>query len=119
MDKWQAQHTLWNSFKWKAYDENTVPDDAQMPYITYEAVSGSIGGTMNVSASLWDRSNRWDIVSQKADDIEKNINRQIPIIGGYLKVRKPENNFAVRRDDPSDTRIRRIILTVEMEFITE
>ena len=118
MDKWQAQNALWNSFGWDAYDENTVPDDATLPYITYEAVSGSIGGTMNVSASLWDRSNRWDVISKKANEIEQSINRQVKIDGGYMKVRKPENNFASRMNEPSDSRIRRIELMAEIEFIT-
>lgn len=117
MDKWQAQDALWNSFGWSAYDETVVPDDAVLPYITYEAVSGSIGGTMSVSASLWDRSHRWDVISKKANDIEKDINQEIKIDGGYLKVRKPESNFATRREDP-DELIRHIVLTVEMEFIT-
>lgn len=118
MDRWQAQDTFWNSFSWNAYDENTVPSDANLPYITYEAVTGSIGGTMSVSVSLWDRSNSWAVISKKADDIEKGINRQIKIDGGYMKVRKPASGFARRMDEPSDSTIRRIVLSVEIEFIT-
>ena len=118
MDRWQAQDTFWNSFSWNAYDENTVPSDANLPYITYEAVTGSIGGTMSVSVSLWDRSNSWAVISKKADDIEKGINRQIKIDGGYMKVRKPASGFARRMDEPSDSTIRRIVLSVGSIILT-
>ena len=36
MDKAQALHSFWSGFGLTAYDENTVPDGAQLPYITYE-----------------------------------------------------------------------------------
>ena len=35
MDKYQAINEFWNRFGVMAYDENTVPDDAELPYITY------------------------------------------------------------------------------------
>ena len=35
MDKQQAIHGFWSSFGITAYDENSVPDDAELPYITY------------------------------------------------------------------------------------
>ena len=31
MDKFQAQQSFWSSFGLTAYDENTVPDDAEYP----------------------------------------------------------------------------------------
>lgn len=41
MDRAQAIHSFWNSFGLKAYDENTVPDNAKLPYITYEVAVSS------------------------------------------------------------------------------
>ena len=38
MNKEQAIHFFWSQFGLPAYDENSVPDDAQMPYITYNVV---------------------------------------------------------------------------------
>ena len=42
MDKSQAVHDFWSSFGLTAYDENAVPDNAQMPYITYSVVTDSL-----------------------------------------------------------------------------
>jgi len=118
VDKWQAQQTYWSSFGLPAYDENTVPDDATMPYITYEALSGSLDGQMTVSASLWYRGNRWDQISQKAEQIQRQGNRQIKIDGGYMKARVPASSFANRMDEPSDKTVRRMQMSIEIEFLT-
>lgn len=118
MDKWQAQQAYWSSFGLTAYDETTVPTDAVEPYITYEAVSGSLDGQMSVSASLWYRGNRWDQISQKAEQIQRQGNKEIKIDGGYMKVRVPASNFAQRMDEPNDKTVRRMLLSVEIEFIT-
>ncbi len=123
MDKWQAQQTYWEGFGLPAYDELTVPDNASMPYITYEAVSGNIGATTTVSASLWYRSNSWAEISQRADAIAKAIYEDprsaIPIDGGYMKVRLPDGTMhSDRMDEPNDKDVRRIRFTVEIEFLT-
>lgn len=119
MDKWQAQQFYWESFGLPAYDANTVPDDAVMPYITYEAASGSLDGIIPITASLWYRSNRWDQISKKQSEMSKTMNRQIKIDGGYMKVRKPETNEAQRMDEPNDRLVRRMLLNVEIEFLSE
>lgn len=118
MDNWQAQQELWSSFGIEAYDENTVDPDAQMPYITYQAVDGSLGGSMLVSASLWYRGGSWAEISKKANQMKLGLNREIKIDGGYLKVRTPFANYAQRMDDPSDKDVRRVLISVEMEFLT-
>ena len=123
LDKWQAQHNFWSGFKIPAYDERSVPDDATMPYITYQAVGGAMGEQGSVSASLWYRSNSWDAISKKADEIIKaiydDVRPAIPIDNGYIKIRIPDTTyFAQRMDEPGDKEVRRIILTLEIEFLT-
>lgn len=119
MDKFQAQQSFWSSFGLTAYDENTVPDDAEYPYLTYQAVVGSLEGEMTVSANLWYRSHSWEEISKKALQIEKSINQVKRIDGGYIKVRKPDSNFAQRLREESDELVRRILLTVNIEFLSE
>lgn len=114
---WQAQQEYWESFGLPAYDENTVPDDAVLPYITYEARLGELDGDMQVSASLWYAGRSWADISDKATLIQKTGNKQIKIDGGYMKVRIPADNFAQRMDEPSSNLIRRIVLRVSIEFI--
>lgn len=118
MDKWQAQQEYWESFGLDAYDVNTVPDDAQMPYITYEAVIGSLDGVIPATASVWYRSHSWASISQKQTEMSKTMDRQIKIDGGYMKVRKSDNE-AQRMSDPESALIRRIVLNVEIEFLSE
>lgn len=122
MDKWQAQHSFWSSFSIPAYDQYTVPDNAQMPYITYEAFSGSLDEVKTVTASIWYRSTSWAAISAKADEIADYIYNMEPataIDGGRYKVRLPESMpFAQRMDDPSDRDVRRMVLNTEWEFLT-
>lgn len=121
-DKWQAQQEFWSSFGLPAYDELTVPDDAVMPYLTYEAVSGNLGARTQVSASIYYRSNSWAEISRKADQIAREIYNfapGIPIDGGFMKVRLPDGTmYSTRMAEPNDTSVRRIRFAVEMEFLT-
>ena len=120
MDKWNAQQYYWSSFGIPAYDRLTVPEDAEFPYITYEPASGSLDGVMLRSASVWYRGGHdWRGVTEKVLEIESTVERLIKIDGGYMKVRKPSSNFAQRMDDPDDPLIRRVVLNVEIEFLTE
>ena len=54
-DKEQTIHDFFNSFTWKAYDENTVPDDAEMPRITYGLATDSLDQVVSIAISLWDK----------------------------------------------------------------
>lgn len=122
MDKWQAQDAFWGSFGIPAYDQNTVPESAEMPYITYEAVGANLGAPQTVTASLWYRSRAWSQISQKTEEIARQIYNMPPSVeidGGRFKVRLPSDTaFGQRMDDPYDSDIRRMVLNVEMEFLT-
>lgn len=121
MDKWQAQQKLWESFDIPAYDEMTVPDDAIMPYITYEAVAGNMDAATQVAINLWYRSNSWVDISRKAQQIATaidNMPSSIKIDGGRMKVRLPNSAWGDRMEEPNDSGVRRIRIAVEIEFLT-
>ena len=122
MDKAQALHNFWSGFGLTAYDELTVPDDAALPYITYEVKTDSFENKLNLSASIWNRSTSWTVVEQKAADIAEFIQKQnpctIPIDGGRMYIVKG-TPFAQRMLDPSDDSVRRIVLSIDVEFLTE
>lgn len=105
-----------------AYDELTVPDDAVMPYITYEAVAGNLGAATQVAVNLWYRSNKWAEISQKAQQIATEIDQlpsSIKIDGGRMRVRLPDGvTWGDRMEEPSDRGVRRIRIAVEIEFLT-
>lgn len=117
MDKWQAIDTFWNSFNIPAYDQNSVPDNAVMPYITYEAVADRIGRPIPMTASLWYRSSSWVEISHKADEISDALIqvKTIPLDVGFLYLTRG-NPFAQRMADEDDT-VRRIYIVLMAEFL--
>ena len=120
MDKSQALNSFWSSFGLPAYDVNSVPDDAQMPYITYETATDSIDNRLPLSASLWYRHISWADISKKADEIAKYLAELNPITtkidGGRMYISKG-TPFAQRMTD-EDYMIKRIVLNIEVEFFT-
>ena len=121
MDKAQALNKFWSSFGIPAYDVNTVPDDAVMPYITYETTTDSIDNALSLSGSIWYRQMSWVDVSKKADEIAEYLYKQNPVTmkvdGGRLYITKG-TPFAQRMNDPSDDMIRRMYINIMAEFFT-
>lgn len=120
IDKWQAIQNFWSGFGWPAYDENSVPEDAGYPRITYEVQTDSLDNIVLLSASLWDRSTSWEKISKKADQIASEIVHMSPpairIAGGGLYISKG-SPFASRMADEDDS-VRRIYLNINAEFLT-
>ena len=120
MDKAQAIQSFWASFDLPAYDSTTVPNDAQMPYITYDVAADSLGNVVNMSASIWYRTTSWKEISQKADEIAKAITTMFPpsiqLDEGRLYIAKG-TPFSQRMPD-EDNAVRRIYLNIQAEFLT-
>lgn len=118
MDKTQALHKFWSTFL-TAYDENTVPDEAAMPYITYEVSTAKYDEPVALTASLWYRSTSWAQISQKADDIARFIGSgvRIPFTDGLLWITQG-STFAQRMGDDAQDNVRRIVLNIQAEFET-
>ena len=120
MNKMQALHKFWSSFGLTAYDEQTVPDNAVMPYITYRVVDDNINHPVQLSASIWYYSSSWAAVTAKSDDIAKRLGYGFAkerFDGGYLYITRG-TPFAQRMSDPSDDMIRRIYINLQGEFLT-
>ena len=117
MDKWSALNAFWNSFGLTAYDENTVPESANMPYITYTASTADLDETVFLNASLWYRSNSWTGISQKASEIGDYIGGGAGALydGGRIWITKAVP-FAQRMSEESDKDVRRILLQVTAEY---
>lgn len=120
MDKAQAIDTFWSGFGIPAYDETSVPDDATFPYLTYQVSTSSINETVIMNASLWYYGTSWEAVTKTADFIGSYIGRggiMCLYDGGSLWVKR-STPFAQRMSDPGDPLIRRIVLTIDAEFIS-
>ena len=120
MTKDMALYSFYSSFGLPAYDENTVPDGSELPYITYSVSTGSIGNLIVLSASLWYRSTMWGAIQDKADEIAAAIGyagKTIKIDNGYLRLMLG-SPFSQRMSEPSDDMVRRIVLNINAEFLT-
>lgn len=118
MDKNQALHSFWSGFGLLAYDPASVPDGAVMPYITYETRTGIFSEEVQATASLWYRSPSWQEIAQKAEEIGNAIGlggATVKYDDGLIWIKRA-NAFAQRMTD-EDSSIRRIILTIQLEFI--
>lgn len=120
MNKSQALHVFWNSFNIPAYDENTVPDDAAMPYITYNVLTDSLGAVLPLSATIWYRTSSWEQIQLKAEEIAHRIGGNGYVItgldNGYLWMVKG-SPFAQRVSDENPD-VRKMYINVTAEFLT-
>lgn len=119
MNKEQALQSFWSTFGLSAYDETDVPDDAQFPYITYSVITDKLDTVVNMNASLWYRSTSWKDISDKKEEIAEYLKRGqvLQLDNGYLWIVQG-HPFAQRIADEDDA-IRRIVLNIQAEFLTE
>lgn len=121
MNKQQALYKFWSGFGLNAYEQNNVPYDVIMPYITYNESIGSIGSTVTLTGSLWyfdEDGDRLDIVD-KTNEIAEAIGlggMTVKYDDGMLWVTKG-TPFAQAMDDPQDTRIKRMVLNLSAEYL--
>ena len=121
MDKSQSIDSFWSSFNIPAYDEYTTPDKASLPYLTYEMASDDFyGGNVALTGNLWYKGKSWKEISEKADEIASYIGLGGVIVetdGGAIWIKKG-TPFARRMEEPTNDNIRRIVLNIMVEFIT-
>lgn len=120
MDKAQAIHEFWNCFGIPAYDETTVPDDAQLPYITYNVMTDKLDRIMNLHGSIWYKGYSWEAITKKVDEIAHTLADDGFFIQtldhGHVWYQQGVP-FAQRMTDTDDA-IRRIYVNVQAEFLT-
>lgn len=120
MTKAAAIYQFWNSFGLTAYEENSVPDDASFPYITYQLVTDSFDREIPLTASIWYRSESWTAINAKTEEISSNIGLGGKIIkcdGGRIWIKRGQP-FAQNMGDESDDLIKRKYLNLTFEFFT-
>ena len=120
MTKERAIHAFWNSFGVKAYEESSVPDDAEFPRITYSMESDSFENVVSMTANVWYRSTSWEGATDLTTEIAKRIKEHghaiVPYDGGYAYI-VGGNPFSQRIDDPDDT-IKRIYINIQTEYLS-
>ena len=119
MDKLQALQSFWSGFNLTAYDENTVPDNAELPYITYSASVDNFDNPISHTASLWYYGNSWGAITAKEKEIASRITRGGTVVrydDGAMWIKRG-TPWAQRLSDPSNYTIRRVVLNLTIEFL--
>ena len=120
MTKAAAIYQFWSGFGLTAYEENTVPEDATFPYVTYQLVTDSFDREVAATASLWYRGESWTAINAKTEEIAQQIGLGGKIIkcdGGRIWIKRGQP-FAQNMGDESDDLIKRKYLNLTFEFFT-
>ena len=72
-DRWQTIQRFWESFGINAYQSGYIPDNAELPYITYNAAVSQFDKPIPLSGDIWYQSTSWAAISQKADEIARAV----------------------------------------------
>ena len=120
MTKAAAIYQFWSGFGLTAYEENTVPEDAVFPYVTYQLVTDSFDREVAATASLWYRGESWTAINAKTEEISAHIGLGGKIIkcdGGRIWIKRGQP-FAQNMGDESDDLIKRKYLNLTVEYLT-
>ena len=95
-----ALKTFFSGFGLPAFAEDSVPDNASLPYITYSVSDPEWNRKATMYARVWDRTTSNTGISMKADEILAEIGEgiRIPLEGGHLVI-WPENPITQIRVD--------------------
>lgn len=116
-----ALHSFFSGFGLPAYAATSVPDDAELPYLTYELSTGAFGDAESpVYASIWYRTTSEAVPNAKAREVSEAIGMggvMLPCDGGavWLKRSAP---FSQSMADDTDSGIKRRYLLMTAEFET-
>lgn len=131
MNKQQAYNAFWNGFGVLAFEENAVPDErvfdelikagfSRWPYITYQVLIDDIGHSVFPTASIYDRSSSWERVDTLSNTISGRIQAMgtVQLDNGRMFITKG-SPFAQHLADEGDSSIKRVVLNLGVEFLTE
>ncbi len=125
MTKAAAIYQFWAQFGLDTYEENSVyqlSEKPSFPYLTYELMTDSFDGeAISLTASLWYRSTSWTAANKKADEISAAIGRGGMLgkcDGGLIHITRG-SPFTQSMGDDTDDMIKRINLSISVEFWTE
>lgn len=89
-----ALYGFFSSFGLPAYVENNVPDNAALPYITYELKEPEPGERASMTARVWYMDTGFAAITEKVDEIKEAVRygASIPTDTGAVWI-WPDNPF--------------------------
>lgn len=114
-----ALYSFWSSFSISAYVEDTVPENAQMPYITYRLAQPDWDSVMSMYARVWYRSTSFTGLAAKVDQISRVLDSGYSISGDgfYMALMKDSNFCQYMPDSSGDGAIKTAYLSLIMHVV--
>lgn len=83
-----ALKSFFSGFELPAYTVDSVPEDVELPYISYSLPQPEWNQKASLYAQVWDRSRSNTTILSKADEITAEIGQgvKIPLESGYLVI---------------------------------
>lgn len=97
-------YEFWSGFGIPAYPEYAVPDDAQLPYITYETKEPAWRDTALYTVRVWYRDTSFEAISRKVDEISNAIGEgcTFALENGFIWLFKDELFMQMQPTDEDD-----------------
>jgi len=121
MTKAAALHKFFSSFGMTAYTDASVPEDAILPYLTYELITSAWdGGEVGLTVNMWFYTESEAIPNAKAEELSCAIGHGGKILHCdegliWLKRGSP---WCQSLTDETDKNIKRRYINVTAEYMT-
>jgi len=114
----RALQAFFSSFGIPAYVENTVPDEAALPYITYELVRPDRLRQAAFRARIWYRDTSFVAITAKADAIRRTIEGgySIKTGDGALRIWPDDNFLQFQPPDEPELKIAYLSMIIETDY---
>lgn len=112
-----ALFNFFSGFGINTYANTAVPDEAEMPYVTYENIQDNWGNPVSLTVNLWYRTTSEKILNDKVDEIARKLPHYEPFEGGAILFTRG-TPFAQALTDDSDVNVKRRYLNINAEFLT-
>ena len=100
----EALYSFFSSFGIPAYVTDNIPDNVQMPYITYDLLEPEPLAVGRLNASVWYKSTSYAEISAKVDQIKAAIDNGVSLgtsTGAVYLFRERDSAFAKYMNDPN------------------
>ncbi len=117
----RALSAFWNGFGIPAYVEDSVSNDAQMPYITYTLADPGWDSLTNIQARVWYKDTSLVGIDSKVADIKEAIGegKSIQTDTGFIVINR-DTNFSQPQpyDDAGKSNIKVVYLNMILHSYT-
>lgn len=117
MTKSAALYNFFKSFGITAYADTAVPEDAEMPYLTYQNVQDNWGNQVALTVNLWYRTTSEKLLNDKVDEIAATLPKYVPCDGGAVLFSRG-TPFSQALTDSADSSVKRRYVNITAEYLT-